>query len=51
VLNRYLDKGGPGGRLGFPTSDVHRLQNGNLRASFERGVITCDADGSSCTVG
>ena len=51
VLNRYLDKGGPGGRLGFPTSDVHRLQNGNLRASFERGVITCDPDGSSCRVG
>jgi len=51
VLNRYLSKGGPAGRLGFPTSDVHRLQNGNLRASFERGVITCDPDDSSCTVG
>ena len=24
-------------------------QNGNLRASFEGGVITCDPDGSSCT--
>lgn len=48
VLNRYLTKGGPAGRLGFPTSDVHRLQNGNLRASFERGVITCND--SSCTV-
>jgi SpoIID/LytB domain protein len=51
VLNQYLVKGGPGGRLGFPTSDVHRLQNGNLRASFERGVITCDPDDSSCVVG
>jgi stage II sporulation protein D len=48
VLNRYLTKGGPAGRLGFPTSDVHRLQNGNLRASFERGVITCNDSG--CTV-
>ena len=48
VLNRYLSKGGPAGRLGFPTSDVHRLENGNLRASFERGVITCND--SSCTV-
>jgi SpoIID/LytB domain protein len=51
VLNRFLLKGGPAGRLGFPTSDVHRLQNGNLRASFERGVITCDPDDSSCSVG
>jgi stage II sporulation protein D len=50
VLNRYLSKGGPEGRLGFPTSDVHRLQNGNLRASFEGGVITCDPDDSSCNV-
>jgi SpoIID/LytB domain protein len=50
VLDRYLFKGGPAGRLGFPTSDVHRLQNGNLRASFEGGVITCDPDDSSCNV-
>jgi uncharacterized protein with LGFP repeats len=50
VLDRYLIKGGPAGRLGFPTSDVHRLQNGNLRASFEGGVITCDPDDSSCNV-
>ena len=51
VLGRYLDKGGPAGHLGFPTSDVHKLQNGNLRASFEGGVIICDPDGSSCRVG
>ena len=37
----YANKGGPGGRLGFPTSDVRRLPNGNLRASFEHGRITC----------
>ena len=46
----HLFKGGPAGRLGFPTSDVHRLANGNLRASFERGVITCDPDDSSRSV-
>ena len=45
-----LSKGGPAGHLGFPTSDVRKLENGNLRASFEGGVITCDPDGSSCTV-
>jgi SpoIID/LytB domain protein len=41
VLGFYTNKGGPGGRLGFPTSDVRRLPNGNLRASFEHGRITC----------
>jgi len=51
VLDAYLAEGGPGDHLGFPTSDVHKLQNGDLRASFEGGVITCDADGSSCRVG
>ncbi len=50
VLASYLDEGGPAGHLGFPTSDVHRLPNGNLRASFEGGVITCRTDGSSCQV-
>jgi stage II sporulation protein D len=50
VLARYLSAGGPAGRLGFPTSDVHRLENGNLKASFEGGVIICDPDDSSCTV-
>jgi uncharacterized protein with LGFP repeats len=51
VLARYFDEGGPAGHLGFPTSDVRRLKNGNLRASFESGVITCEPDGSSCQVG
>jgi SpoIID/LytB domain protein len=41
VLDRFLEEGGPGGRLGFPTTDVRRLPNGNLRARFENGVITC----------
>ena len=50
VLDRYLDEGGPAGHLAFPTSDVHKLQNGNQRASFEGGVITCDPDSSTCQV-
>lgn len=41
VLDRYLEEGGPAGRLGFPTTDVRRMPNGNLRARFEHGVITC----------
>jgi SpoIID/LytB domain protein len=47
VLDAYLRHGGPGGRLGFPTSDVRTLPSGNLRASFEHGRITCDE--TSCT--
>jgi stage II sporulation protein D len=49
VLTHYQQRGGPGGNLGFPTSDVKTLQNGNRRAHFEHGVITCD--GSNCSVG
>ena len=49
VLTHYQQRGGPGGNLGFPTSDVQTLQNGNRRAHFEHGVITCD--GSNCSVG
>ncbi len=49
VLAFYLRKGGPGGRLGFPTSDVRRLPNGNERARFEHGTITCTS--SSCRTG
>ncbi|MGH2528473.1 MAG: SpoIID/LytB domain-containing protein [Actinomycetota bacterium] len=50
VLEFYMKKGGPSGRLGFPTSDVRRLANGATRASFERGKITCSASGS-CRLG
>jgi SpoIID/LytB domain protein len=46
VLDFYLAKGGPGGRFGFPLTDVRPLANGNLRARFEHGTITCDE--SSC---
>jgi SpoIID/LytB domain protein len=51
VLGEYLSRGGPGGNLGFPTTDVHALQNGNQRAKFEHGVITCADDGSRCWLG
>jgi len=49
VLAFYLERGGPNGALGFPTSDVRTMGNGNLRASFEHGKITCN--GSECSVG
>jgi SpoIID/LytB domain protein len=48
VLSAYLGEGGPGGHLGFPTTDVRTLTDGSRRASFEHGVITCD--GADCTV-
>jgi SpoIID/LytB domain protein len=46
VLGFYLKKGGPNGKLGFPTSDVVRLENGATRATFERGRITCSVSGA-----
>lgn len=48
VLAAYLDEGGPGGSLGFPTSDVRTMPNGNLRATFEYGAITCSD--TACSV-
>jgi SpoIID/LytB domain protein len=51
VLERYLQEGGPAGSLGFPTTDVRRLENGNLRSDFEHGSITCQPEGGGCTVG
>jgi SpoIID/LytB domain protein len=45
VLAFYRDKGGPGGPLGFPVSDVRTMGNGSLRASFEHGRITCNVSG------
>jgi uncharacterized protein with LGFP repeats len=46
VLEFYLKKGGPKGRLGFPTGDVETLKNGATRATFEHGKITCTASGA-----
>ncbi len=46
VLAYYLDQGGPGGSLGFPTSDVRTLASGATRATFENGTITCTQAGS-----
>jgi hypothetical protein len=48
VLARYLDEGGPGGSLGFPTTDVFTDRSGQQRASFEHGAILT-APGSSTT--
>lgn len=49
VLAAYLDEGGPGGRLGFPTTDTHRLRNGRLRSRFQHGTITCGDAGCAVT--
>ncbi len=46
VLAFYKSKGGPAGKLGFPTTDVRTLLNGNLRARFEHGTITCRPEGA-----
>ena len=49
VLSTYLDRNGPDGVLGFPTSRVRRLSDGGQRATFEHGRIACPR-GESCSV-
>jgi uncharacterized protein with LGFP repeats len=47
---RYQDLGGPGGQLGYPTSDATTVAEGT-RNTFQHGTITCPTTGSgSCTV-
>lgn len=46
VLAYFLDRGGPSGSLGFPTSDVRKLASGATRANFEHGTVTCTPAGS-----
>jgi SpoIID/LytB domain protein len=50
VLTSYLDHGGAGGKLGFPTSSVHRGSHGAVFATFEGGKITCPKNGAACVV-
>ena len=38
VLRKYLKRGGPTGRLGFPTTSPHRVKRG-VAAGFEHGVL------------
>jgi len=46
VLHSYLGRGGPFGRLAYPTSDVRRYSAG-VMASFQRGTILCPT-GARC---
>ncbi|MGQ0671189.1 MAG: SpoIID/LytB domain-containing protein [Actinomycetota bacterium] len=46
ILDFYLAQGGPGGALGFPTSDVTTKPNGSTTATFEHGTVTCTPSGS-----
>jgi LGFP repeat len=49
VLSTYLDEGGAGGSLGFPTTRVRPRADGGERAAFEHGRIACPA-GGACSV-
>ena len=46
LLDFFLSKGGPGGKLGFPIADLHTLSSGATKASFEHGVVKCTAAGA-----
>lgn len=50
LLAFYVKKEGPGGHLGFPTSDVRTSSSGAARATFEHGRITCSKAGD-CRIG
>ena len=39
ILTTYLDSGGPGGDLGFPTADEASTDGGWI-STFDGGVIT-----------
>lgn len=43
VLDAYLDQGGAGGPLGFPTSRVQQAGDAATSATFEGGTISCSA--------
>ena len=49
VLDYYLTQGGPGGSLGFPTSDVETGTDGRTWATFQHGKITCPAGTGDCS--
>jgi uncharacterized protein with LGFP repeats len=48
VLERYLKRKGPKGRLGYPVTDVKRIKKGRDRVRFERGQITCKRATGKC---
>ena len=49
VLARYRELNGPGGKLGFPTSDVQTGDDGRTWADFEHGRIVCPAGSGDCS--
>ncbi len=46
VLDSYAARGGPGGKLGFPTSDVRNAGGGATSATFQHGTLFCPASGA-----
>lgn len=50
ILKKYLRVGGPGGRLGFPKTDVRKISGGRLKAKFQGGVIICKTSTGPCRV-
>ena len=49
VLDFYVTQGGPGGSLGFPTSDTETGDDGRTTATFEHGKIVCPAGAGACS--
>lgn len=49
ILKEYMSNGGPGGDLGFPTTD-ETPQDGGFISTFDNGEITWDIAGNQATV-
>lgn len=46
ILDAYLQRGGPTGRLGYPVANHEPLLTGGSRSRFERGTLTADLQGN-----
>ena len=49
ILKEYMSNGGPGGDLGFPTTD-ETPQDGGFISTFDNGEVTWDIAGNQATV-
>jgi SpoIID/LytB domain protein len=50
VLSRYIDLGQWSSFLGWPTSDIQKIDPDHHRATFDHGSITCTLSTSTCVV-
>jgi uncharacterized protein with LGFP repeats len=50
IYDAWMDHGGPGGELGFPTSDVLTIDSTHTQSMFEHGTATYDSSTGVVTI-